>query len=172
MGGTIQTTCMLVQTSVFVLNGPESSEVCEVQSALWVREDRANPLGSPWKIWNMGTLSISFSPQGKRWDLGFFSLSLCAELGGGTVTSVYKLFKAFFSWRFPIRILACQHSDSGKIETSPLGGPRKNKNIVHMVQSSPSLPREDLGAGDFLSVVCVMLCWGGPVDNGECLGFS
>lgn len=91
----------------------------------------------------------SFLPLIPHWALD-------KDYGKGVCASVKCHF--FFPLSGPwLGTLFCQHSDSGKANTSPSGSFLKSLHIKCMFQSSLSLRREKPGLGIFPSIT--MLCW-------------
>lgn len=101
--------------------------------------------------WRAGMLdpgsNISVPREGVGFG-GFLLLILCwawGKLWQGYGILVHTLIFVLSSSQ-PVA-LYCQLLDSGKTVTSPLSSLLKCQNFECMVQSSPSLPREKLGAG-------------------------
>lgn len=87
---------------------------------------------------------------------GFFTLLLCAELGRGAMASIYMLFKPPFLFsEVPIMGSFLVSTEiQARQKPVPWATPQKIR-ILDIWSSSffLSLPRENLGAGGFLSLI-------------------
>lgn len=116
-------------------------------------ETEISPLGSPLKSWNMDTYYNSFF-LGRSWELGLFShksVQSWVEELWKMIWSKYK-HSSLISVVPLLGALSCQQLNLDERKAICLGSPPKCQNIEHVVQSSISIPRERLGAGNFLPI--------------------
>lgn len=118
------------------------------------------PLDSPWESWNMRHMVQLSSSLERRWNLGFLTLLLCAELGGGAMTSAYMPFMppSTFSeilnlGSFPV---------SAQIQTRQKPAPWKSFTKVRTLESGPVLffPFQGESGSWASSLNHAILCWG------------
>lgn len=128
------------------------------------------PLDSPWESWNMRHMVQLSSSLERRWNLGFLTLLLCAELGGGAMTSAYMPFMPPHSQRFSIWDPFLSVLRFRQDRNQPPGNPPQKSEHWNLVQSSSSPSRENLGVGHLPSIM--QYCAGGGIIVREHLNFS